>query len=72
MAKVNASACEKIADSMAANGWLIAIRVHVGSEIPWVICATRGDGLHYIVHSDDIVAAFAELSRIAQKSAKQQ
>lgn len=71
MAKANASTCEKIADKMAAKGWLIAIRVHVGSEIPWVICATRSDGLYYIVHSDDIVAAFAELNCIANGSPTQ-
>lgn len=69
MADTNAKACEQIADSMAEEGWSIAIRVIVGHNIPWMIYATRGDGNYHVVHSDDIIAAFAELRRIAENEA---
>ena len=49
---------------MADEGWLIAIRVMVGQAVPWMILATRGDGTYHVVHSDDLIAAFAELRRI--------
>ena len=59
----NANECEQIADEMVAAGWVVVVRVILGEQVPWIVHATRGDGIRHIVHSDEITAAFLELKR---------
>jgi hypothetical protein len=59
----NANQCEQIADEMVAAGWVVVVRVILGDPVPWIVHATRGDGLRHIIHADEITAAFLELKR---------
>ena len=56
--------CEQIADEMAAAGWVVVVRTILGDKVPWILLATKGDGKRYIVHADEITAAFVELHRV--------
>jgi hypothetical protein len=60
---INANECEQIADEMVAAGWVVVVRVILGEAVPWIVHATRGDGMRHIVHADEITAAFLELKR---------
>ena len=60
---VNAQECEQIAEEMVAAGWVVVVRVILGEAVPWIVHATRGDGVRHIVHADEITAAFLELKR---------
>ena len=60
---INAIECEHIAEEMVAAGWVVVVRIILGETVPWIIHATRGDGVRHIVHADEITAAFLELKR---------
>ena len=61
----NATQCEQIADKLVAAGWVVVVRAILGDDVPWIVHATCGDGRRFIIHADEITAAFVELQRIA-------
>ena len=66
---VDAIQCERIADELVAAGWVVIVRRIIGDKIPWIVHATRGDGRRYVVHSDEITAAFVELRNMTSPDA---
>src|SRR5688572_5882510 len=67
---INAQECEQIAEEMVAAGWVVVVRVILGESVPWIVHATRGDGVRHIVHADEITAAFLELKRQTLRTTK--
>jgi hypothetical protein len=55
---------EGIADNLSKAGWTLGCVSAVTSEgrIIWVTEAHRGDGKRYVVHADEKLTAFLELS----------
>jgi len=59
---------EIIADKLSANGWTWGYCSAVTRDgWRWVVDAYRGDGRRYIVEADELLSAFLELERFAQR-----
>jgi hypothetical protein len=62
---------ELVADKLSKAGWSLGWASAVDSEgrTIWIVDAHRDNGKRYVVHSDELLAAFLELERIIHELA---